>query len=172
MPDLLEQDQRATVVDRQPFPSVAVPAGSERLARDELRRQIGLLERRLAELFASAFPRQGIDWRVGAVGGPRILSIAELERVRDALAYRLSEAQHEIARRADVEEVNRGLLESMIAEPQRFRWVRLSNEDVGETGCRHWHARPRWGVVGMLMGWWRVKLSSGCPLARGRWPRA
>jgi len=172
VPDLLEQDQRATVVDRQPFPSVAVPAGSERLARDELRRQIGLLERRLAELFASAFPRQGIDWRVGAVGGPRILSIAELERVRDALAYRLSEAQHEIARRADVEEVNRGLLESMIAEPQRFRWVRLSNEDVGETGCRHWHARPRWGVVGMLMGWWRVKLSSGCPLARGRWPRA
>jgi len=56
-------------------------------------------------------------------------------------------------------------------EPERFRWVRVSNEDVGETGCRHWHSRPRWGVLGMLMGWWRVKLSSGCPLAGGRWPR-
>ena len=172
MPDLLEQDHGPRVVDRQPLPAVAVPAGSERLAREELRRQIGHLERRLSELFATAFPRQGIDWHVGAVGGPRVLSIAELERVRDALAYRLSEAQREIARRADVEEANRGVLESMIAEPQRFRWVQISNEDVGETGCRHWHSRPRWGLLGMLMGWWRVKLSSGCPLAGGRWPRA
>lgn len=172
MSDLLEQDQRATVADRQPLPAITAPAGAERLARAELRRQIGVLERRLGELFASAFPRREVDWRVGAVGGPRLLSIAELERVRDALAYRLSEAQREIARRADIEEANRGLLESMIAEPERFRWVRISNEDVGETGCRHWHARPRWGVLGMLMGWWRVKLSSGCPLAGGRWPRA
>ena len=22
-----------------------------------------------------------------------------------------------------------------------------------------------WGIIGMLMGWWHVKLSSGCPLA-------
>ena len=171
MPDVLEQDY-SPPVDRPPLPAVAVPAGSERLAREELPRQIGVLERRPAELFASTFPRQGIDWHVGAAGGPRVLSIAELERVRDALAYRLSEAQGEIARRADVEEANRGLLESMIAEPERFRWVQVSNEDVGETGCRHWHSRPRWGVLGMLMGWWRVKLSSGCPLAGGGRPRA
>jgi len=25
--------------------------------------------------------------------------------------------------------------------------------------------RPRVGLVGMFMGWWQVKLSSGCPLA-------
>jgi hypothetical protein len=25
--------------------------------------------------------------------------------------------------------------------------------------------RPRLGLIGMLMGWWQVKLSSGCPLA-------
>ena len=24
---------------------------------------------------------------------------------------------------------------------------------------------PRLGLIGMLMGWWQVKLSSGCPLA-------
>ena len=52
----------------------------------------------------------------------------------------------------------------MIADPDHFKWVRVSNEDIGERGCRHWHVRPRWGVLGMLMGWWRVKLSSGCPL--------
>ena len=43
-----------------------------RAVRDDLRRQIARLEGRLAELFASAFPRRGIEWRVGAVGGPRL----------------------------------------------------------------------------------------------------
>jgi hypothetical protein len=143
---------------------------TERRAREDLRRQIALLERRLGELFASAFPRKGIEWRVGAVGGPRVLSVVDLERVRDGLAVRLREAEAEIGRRGAAEEQNRGLLEAMIAEPQGYRWVRISNEDVGEPGCRHWHSRPRWGILGMLMGWWRVKLSSGCPLAEGLRP--
>ena len=58
----------------------------------------------------------------------------------------------------------------MIAEPERHRWVKVSNEDIGEGECRHWHARPRWGILGMFLGWWRVKLSSGCPLAEGGGP--
>jgi len=143
---------------------------TERRARQDLRGQIALLESRLGELFASAFPGQGIDWRVGAVGGPRVLGVGELERVRDALAARLHEARAEVGRRGEIEAQNRGLVEAMIAEPERYRWVLVSNEDVGEPGCRHWHSRPRWGILGMLMGWWRVKLSSGCPLARGRRP--
>ena len=28
-----------------------------------------------------------------------------------------------------------------------------------------WYVKPRLGLIGMLMGWWEVKLSSGCPLA-------
>jgi hypothetical protein len=147
-----------------------VDALTERRARHDLRQQIAQLERRLAEMFASAFPRRGIEWTVGAVGGPRVLGVAELERVRDALAVRLHEAQAELERRGQVEEQNRGLVEAMAADPQRYRWVRVSNEDVGEPGCRHWHSRPRWGIIGMLMGWWRVKLSSGCPLAGGLRP--
>jgi hypothetical protein len=143
---------------------------TERRVRDDLRRQIALLERRLGELFASAFPRKGIEWRVGAVGGPRVLDVVDLERVRDGLAVRLREAEAEIGRRGEAEEQNRGLLEAMIVEPGSYRWVRISNEDVGEPGCRHWHSRPRWGILGMLMGWWRVKLSSGCPLAEGLRP--
>ena len=142
----------------------------ERLVRDELRRQIARLERQLGELWATAFPRQGIDWTVGAVGGPRVLGAAELERVRDALLVRIREAGAEIARRADVEESNRNLVELMIADPQEYRWVRVSNEDLGERECKHWHARPRWGILGMLIGWWRVKVSSGCPLAGGGCP--
>ena len=71
----------------------------------------------LGELFAENFRRQGFEWRVGAAGGPRVLSLGELERIRDALAARLRDARVEIARRADVEEANRGLLEAMIAAP-------------------------------------------------------
>jgi hypothetical protein len=138
----------------------------ERVVRHDLRRQIASLERRLGELFASAFPRQGFEWRVGAVGGPRVLDSAELERVRDALVVRIREAEAELGRRGKLEEENRGLLEELIADPDRHHWVRVSNEDIGETGCRHWHSRPRWGVLGMLLGWWRVKLSSGCPLEK------
>jgi hypothetical protein len=173
VPDVLERtDPRSeSRVDRDGLerqlsgpPSIA----TERLARQDLRRQIATLEARLGRLFASAFPRQGIEWRVGAVGGPRVLDAGELERVRDALAARLSEAQGQLARRGRIEEANRGLLESMIAEPAAHPWVRIAKEDVGERGCGHWHSRPRWGLLGMLIGWWRVKLSSGCPLARGR----
>jgi hypothetical protein len=165
---VLERD--AVAVARLPSAPVAVPAPPhvERRVRAELRRQIALLERRLGELFAAAFPRQGIEWRVGAVGGPRVLDLDELERVRDALATRLCEAEAEVARRGRIEERNRALLEEMIEAPERHRGLAIAAADIGEPSCRTWRSVPRLGVIGMLMGWWRVKISSGCPLAGGR----
>src|SRR6476620_9082323 len=139
----------------------------ERSRTDSLSVQLGgdaRLERELGELFASAFPRRQIEWDVAPVGGPRILGLAELEQVRDRLAARVADVRAVLSDHAYVEEKNRELLERMIAEPERFKWVRVSNEDSGEPGCAHWHSRPRWGLLGMLAGWWRVKLSSGCPL--------
>ncbi len=140
------------------------------VAKRELRRQIARLERQLADTFVTAFPRRGIEVSgLGpAGGGPRMLGLAELERIRDGLALKLSDARAELGRRVDAEEANRGLRERMIADPQAYPWVRISNEDVGERGCGHYHSRPRWGILGMLVGWWRVKVSSGCPLATGR----
>ena len=164
MPELSLQLDTAS---EQAFGGSQVTKRTERMLRDDLRRQIASLEQRLGELWASAFPRHGIDWSVGSVGGPRVLGVAELERVRDALVVRIGEAGAELERRAEAEEANRGLLESMIAEPERYRWVRVAAEDVGERPCQHWHSRPRWGILGMLLGWWRVKHSSGCPLATG-----
>ena len=140
---------------------------TERAARADLRRQIAKLEAELGDLFTNAFPRAGISYDVVPAGGPRILGIGELEEVRDRLLSRLADVRGILSDRAYVEERNRELLRRLIAEPERYRWVRVSNEDVGEPGCRHWHSKPRFGVLGMLMGWWRVKLSSGCPLARG-----
>ncbi len=172
MPDVLEYSEAIAPAAPPGTPRVPAVETDDRLARADLRRQIGRLERALGETFASAFPRRGLEWGIGAVGGPRVLSIGELERVRDALAARLRDARAELGRRADVEEANRTLLESMIAAPEEHRWVIVSNEDIGEPGCRHWHARPRWGILGMLFNWWRIRLSSGCPLATGLRPPA
>ena len=170
MPEVL--DHIGSVERRAPAGTAVTERAPSGWPARDLRRQIAGLERRLGELFASAFPRRGFEWRVGAVGGPRVLSTGELERVRDALALRLRDAQAELGRQADVEEANRGLLERMIADPDEHRWVIVSNQDIGERGCKHWHSRPRWGILGMLMGWWRVRVSSGCPLAGGLRPPA
>jgi len=164
--ELLELQTRSPRVPE--LPSLHTDPATERRLRDDLRRQIALLERRLGELFAAAFPRHGIEFAVAGVGGPRVLGIAELEGVRDALALRLRDAETEVARRGRIEERNRQRLEAMLAAPEEYRWLRISAREIGEPSCRTWTSEPRLGVVGMLMGWWRVKVSSGCPLASGR----
>jgi hypothetical protein len=156
MSDLLERDRLLHVdveVDELP-------------ARQELRRQIGRLERELAGLLAEAFGRVKLDCAVAPPAGhPRILDLGALERLRDDLAERVAEARLTLAEQARVEAANRELLREMIASPADFKWLRISRDDVGEPGCGHWHSRPRLGPIGMLMGWWRVRVSSGCPLA-------
>jgi hypothetical protein len=172
VPELLEHDPKSGSrgAVSVPVPPCDVPETAVRDARRSLRDQIARMEREFSELFASASPRLGIEWRVGAAGGPRVLGLAELERIRDDLADRLAEARAEIDRRAEAEEENRALVERMIADPGAHRWTRVRGEDVGERNCKHWHVRPRWGLLGMIAGWWRVKLSSGCPLACGACP--
>jgi hypothetical protein len=142
----------------------------ERAARADLRRQIAAMELALARLFGSAFPRSGIEFGVAGMGGPRLLSVDELERVRDGLASRLQDVKGRLNDVAYVEERNRELIEEMIADPASHKWVRVYNDDIGEPGCKNWHAKPKWGPLGLLMGWWRVKISSGCPLAKGPRP--
>ena len=61
---------------------------------------------------------------------------------------------------------NRVRLERILLEPGKYRFARISQRDLGEPGCGVWQVRPRLGLIGMLMGWWQVKLSSGCPLGR------
>jgi hypothetical protein len=124
----------------------------ERAARRELRRQIGRLERELGALLGEAFGRVEIEHRVAtAPAEPRILDLGGLERVRDGLAERVAEARATLARRAEVETTNRELLRRMLADPAAYKWVTVSRAEVG--------------ALGILMGWWRVKVSSGCPLA-------
>ncbi|HYJ22963.1 MAG TPA: hypothetical protein VEW07_13185 [Solirubrobacterales bacterium] len=156
MPDLLERDSLNGL-------HVEV---DERLARVELRRQVGHLERELAGLFAEGFGRVEVPHRVAGLGAePRVLDLGQLERLRDDLAERVGEARAALREQARFEAANQKLLRQMLASPADFKWVQVSRDDLGLPGCGHWHSRPRLGPLGMLMGWWRVKVSSGCPLA-------
>jgi hypothetical protein len=138
----------------------------EREARLQLRRQIARLEAELAGLFGDAFGHTEVPHLVApAAAAPRMLDLGQLEAIRDSLADRISEARRVLVEREQVEADNRELLRRMLVAPQDFKWVRISRTDVGEPGCGAWHSRPRLGPIGMLMGWWRVKVSSGCPLA-------
>jgi hypothetical protein len=135
-------------------------------ARRALHGQIERLERDLAKLFAASWPRKGLEFGVDQPSDrPRIRDLGELERIRDALAERVEDARHDLRERHAVENANRRLIESMLRHPEDHRWVRVGNADIGEPGCHHWHVVPRWGLIGMLANWWRVKISSGCPLA-------
>ena len=69
------------------------------------------------------------------------------------------------ARGAEVE-ANRVLLERMLLEPRALQVrPRCTAPTWSMGGCGAYQVRPRLGIIGMLMGWWHVKLSSGCPLA-------
>jgi AcrR family transcriptional regulator len=135
----------------------------ESAARRTLRNQIARLERELATLFAEARPGDAFDWRVGTSGAPRVLDIGGLEALRDDLATRVEEIRGAQRERAEGYAENRATLEEMVTDPAEHKWRRVSNDDLGEDGCKHYHSTPRLGLVGMLMGWWRVKISSGCP---------
>jgi hypothetical protein len=170
MPELAERQITERGAGVEPAQIVTPPAGSQLLtrrddgaARRSLRDQIAKLERELASLFVSAYPRPGLEWRVPVPGGPRVLGVGELEELRDELVMRVEDARRTLRDRAYVERKNVDRIEEMLAEPERFKWVRISNADIGEPGCKYWHSRPRLGLIGMLLGWWRVKISSGCP---------
>jgi hypothetical protein len=153
---------------------------AERAARAALKAQVGKLERELAGIVSRRFPHipAGADSYRVSVGsaapsiayrsmGPHLPTLAELERMRDRLARRVYETQKQTVRRDELEWRARELLERMRAEPARYKFTRLPVVDLGERGCGVWEVRPRLGLIGMLAGWWQLKLSSGCPLPRG-----
>jgi len=135
----------------------------ERAGRQELRRQIARLEAQLA-----SYP--GDTRKPGAPTHPllrpkgHVPNMAELERIRDDLIERLNRARAASERRGEGQRRARTRLEEMAADPAAHRWETVTSEDLGEPGCGTWEVRAKWGPVGALMSWWRVKVSSGCPL--------
>ena len=138
--------------------------GDERPVRRELRRQIARLEEELAGYARDL--RRPAD---SAAESPRlepkahVADVAELEATRNRLLEQLTRVRDEQARRARRQRRAREHVEAMTRDPERHKWQWVSNEELGEPGCRTWKVTPRYGPVGALMGWWRVKVSSGCP---------
>jgi len=164
--ELLPQTASAPQVSLPGSPHVTEDA--ERAARRSLRAQIARLERELSNAFVTAYSMGGLELPSEHPGEARLLDLGELERARDELTERLRRARLTIAGRAEVQAANRLYLERMLLDPAKYRFARIARSDIGEPGCGVWQVRPRLGLIGMLMGWWQVKLSSGCPLATGR----
>ena len=137
--------------------------GDERLGRRELRRQIARLEAQLAPYPESSKARrahppaaspQGARRRHGGAGGDPGRADGAAEA-----SPRGGGAPRRAQQRARVR------LEEMVSDPAAHKWEKVSKQDLGEPGCANVEVQPRWGPVGALMNWWRVKVSSGCPLA-------
>jgi hypothetical protein len=147
----------------------------ERAARASLRAQIARLERERAAIVAQRFPYIAAPAPIGAssVGGPALLDLGQLERLRDRMAADLQELHARVRARTEHERRAREQLARMRLEPGRYKFARLPVRDLGLGVCGVWEVRPRLGLIGMLAGWWQLKLSSGCPLAKGsrRGPR-
>jgi hypothetical protein len=138
----------------------------ERPARRALRRQVANLERELEEQRCSSWPRTAPALRAPARSrgaGPRMLDLGELEAVRDALVAELAAYREAMSERLADEERSRRLREELMLDPAANAGARVRNADVGEGGCGEVRSEPAGGVLGMLMGWWRVVISSGCP---------
>ena len=97
-----------------------------------------------------------------------VADMAELEAIRDELVERLKLARAAAERRGERQHRARFRLEEMVSDPAAHKWEKVSKQDLGEPGCASVEVQPRWGPVGALMNWWRVKVSSGCPLAAPR----
>jgi hypothetical protein len=101
--------------------------------------------------------------RTGPGAGGRLLSLGELEATRDEMVHRIRAVGRALERCMEEESNARARLEAMLADPGAHRFEVVGRAELGEPGCGAYHVRPRLGLLGMLRGWWCVKLSSGCP---------
>lgn len=142
------------------------PAAGAAILRRELRAQIARIETELAT-YAWHDPRRPAPDRVetaNPVG--RVTSVEELQRTRDDLIERLTRLRGEAERRGAREQAGRAHVNRMLEDPASHRWEIVTSDQTGDPGgCRNWRVVPKWGPLGAIMGWWRVKVSSGCPLA-------
>jgi DNA-binding transcriptional regulator YhcF (GntR family) len=135
----------------------------QRAARRELRRQIARLEAELASYPRELQPPPSPEERPHH--GGRIAGVAELEATRDELLDRVAQVREAAASREQRRDKARERREEMVRDPEGHKWHWVSSEETGDRGCKEWRVTPRFGPVGAAMGWWRVKVSGGCPLA-------
>jgi hypothetical protein len=149
-------------------PGLRIPRDEDiRAARGSLRGQIERLERRLGAITIDLWEARHLEplARRGPAprSGARLLTLGELEAVRDALVADVRAGEQVLERSAESQAQARARLEAIITAPGEHRFEVVARAELGEPGCGAYHALPRFGLLGMLFGWWCVKLSSGCP---------
>jgi hypothetical protein len=127
-------------------------------ARRSLREQIARLEAELARTLASTYPRITAPGPSITHGGPRLLDLEELELTRDALAARVQDVRRRRERQERAQAEARARQEDMRAHPEAHKGERITAAELGLHGCTVYAVKKR-----LLTGWWRVKVSSGCP---------
>jgi hypothetical protein len=127
-------------------------------ARRSLREQIARLEGELARTLASTYPRLTAQGPPITHRGPRLLDLGQLELTRDALAARVQDVRNRRERQERAQAEARARLEDMRAHPEAHKGERITAAELGLHGCTVYAVKKR-----LLTGWWRVKVSSGCP---------
>jgi len=141
-----------------PVVEVTRPDGALQ-ARRSLQAQVARLEGELAKITASTYPPIAVAAATPRGGVPRLLDLAALERARDDLAGRVSTAYRLRQQQAAGQAEARALLEDMLANPHEHKGALVTNAQLGLPGCTTYRVVPR-----LFSAWWRVKVSSGCPL--------
>jgi DNA-binding transcriptional regulator YhcF (GntR family) len=159
----------AVAEDRQALPDAPLPQldpglGAAMLRR-ELRSQIARIESELSAYTRYEQPTVAPRLVESARPVGRMTSVEELVQIRDGLIDRLSRHRGEADRRGARQEQNRARVEEMFNDPEAHKWEIVTSEQLGDPSCKHWRVVPRFGPFGAIAGWWRVKVSSGCPLS-------
>jgi DNA-binding transcriptional regulator YhcF (GntR family) len=152
-------DEPSTAEGELEIPDVGTEA-EDAAARRELRRQIARLEAELA-----AYPGERSQRERHPLLRPKghVAGFSELSAIRDEMIELLQNARRQAERRGTQEARARGRREGVIGDPEAHRWQRVRNAECGDPGCVETSAVPRFGPIGAIAGWWRVKVSSGCP---------
>jgi hypothetical protein len=119
-------------------PPVVTPPVDEAAARRSLREQIARLDGELGRVLTSVYPAvpapRATAKGVAATGvaRPRLLSLGELERIRDRLAAQVADARAAAAAQGVRQAAARMLVEEMLLAPGEHRWQRVCAREVGE----------------------------------------
>ena len=139
----------------------------EAAARRTLREQIARLESELGALFCSTFPRTGFDWGVPSARRPaRAVAAPSSSDIRDELAdaarsTTASSSATAPTSRSSTAAASRRCCSTPPSTSGSASRTRTSASAAASSGTS---ARAS-ASLGMLMNWWRVRISSGCPLA-------
>ena len=61
---------------------------------------------------------------------------------------------------AERHEAARIRLEQMLQAPAQHRYERVTLAEIGEKGSGAYEVKPRHGVIGLLAGWWHVRVTA------------